>query len=251
MNYFTHGFRFLDQPEFLAGTAVPDWLSVADRRCRVRPKLVRPVLENGDRDEAAIARGILQHFHDDEWFHSTRAFVLASAGLTRRFQQAFPDDDGMRTGFLGHIVTEMLLDAVLIGREPELLDEYYRRLEDVDPERVQRVVNRAARNTTDRLSGVIQMFREVRFLYDYLEFPLLLGRLNQVLRRVKLQPLSDRALPVLESGLELVTGSLDELLPPHRFGPQQSDSLLHEHEQADSARSSAGAERPRRRERQP
>ena len=198
MNYFAHGLRFLDQPEFLAGTAVPDWLSVADRKVRVRPKLVRPVLENSSPGESEIARGILQHFHDDDWFHSTRAFVLVSAQLTSDFQSAFPDDDGMRTGFLGHIVTEMLLDAVLIGRDPSLLDNYYTRLGDVDAEAVQRVVNRAARNSTDRLTGVIQMFREIRFLFDYLELPSLLGRLNQVLLRVKLQPLSERALPVLE-----------------------------------------------------
>ena len=32
MNYFAHGVRFLEDPYFLAGTAVPDWLSVVDRR---------------------------------------------------------------------------------------------------------------------------------------------------------------------------------------------------------------------------
>ena len=217
VNYFAHGLRFLDQPEFLAGTAVPDWLSVADRKVRVRPKLVRPVLEDAAPSETAIARGILQHFHDDDWFHSTRAFVLATASLTREFQQAYPDDDGMRTGFLGHIVTEMLLDSVLIGRDPSLLDEYYARLREVDAGAVQGVVNRAARNSTNRLAGVIEMFREIRFLYDYLEFPSLLGRLNQVLRRVKLQPLSDRALPVLENGHALVTERAHELLPPSLF----------------------------------
>ena len=28
VNYFAHGLRFLNRPHFLAGTAVPDWLSV-------------------------------------------------------------------------------------------------------------------------------------------------------------------------------------------------------------------------------
>ena len=36
MNYFAHGHRFVDDPYFLAGTAVPDWLSVVDRKVRVR-----------------------------------------------------------------------------------------------------------------------------------------------------------------------------------------------------------------------
>ena len=28
MNYFAHAIRFLDDPYFLSGTALPDWLSV-------------------------------------------------------------------------------------------------------------------------------------------------------------------------------------------------------------------------------
>ena len=36
MNYLAHGFRFTDEPYFLAGTAAPDWLSVIDRKMRLR-----------------------------------------------------------------------------------------------------------------------------------------------------------------------------------------------------------------------
>ena len=39
MNYFAHALPFLDDdPYFVAGTGVPDWLSVADRDVRVRLK---------------------------------------------------------------------------------------------------------------------------------------------------------------------------------------------------------------------
>ncbi len=36
MNYLSHGFRFVDDPYFVAGTALPDWMSVLDRRNRAR-----------------------------------------------------------------------------------------------------------------------------------------------------------------------------------------------------------------------
>ena len=32
MNYLAHGYRFTEDPLFLAGTAVPDWLRVAAPR---------------------------------------------------------------------------------------------------------------------------------------------------------------------------------------------------------------------------
>jgi hypothetical protein len=38
MNFFAHGWQFTDDPYFLAGTAAPDWLCVADRGVRVRSK---------------------------------------------------------------------------------------------------------------------------------------------------------------------------------------------------------------------
>jgi hypothetical protein len=38
MNYFAHARPFLDQPYFMAGTGVPDWLTVVDRRVRLRAK---------------------------------------------------------------------------------------------------------------------------------------------------------------------------------------------------------------------
>ena len=46
--------------------------------------------------------------------------------------EVLPADDGLRPAFLGHIVTEMLLDAVLIGAQPRRLHDYYAALERVD-----------------------------------------------------------------------------------------------------------------------
>lgn len=218
VNYFAHGLRFLDRPHFLAGTAVPDWLSVADRAVRVRPKLVEPLLGREPGPELDVASGILQHFHDDQWFHATRGFAEVSAWLTRLFRDTLGPADDLRAGFLGHIVTEMLLDAVLIERDPQVLDHYYAALDRIDPGCVQGVVNRAARQTTERLAPLIMLFARERFLYDYRESPRLLYRLNQVLRRVKLHPLPETAESVLDAGRELVAGRIEDLLPQRHFG---------------------------------
>lgn len=216
MNYFAHGIRFLDRPHFLAGTAVPDWMSVADRSVRVRPKLAAEL--RGEPDIAGeTARGILQHFHDDDWFHSTRGFALVTADLTRRFELLLSGDDGMRPGFLGHIVTELLLDAVLIEADPAKLDDYYAGLERVDPLAVQEVVNRSSRRSTERLPVFIALFLRERFLHDYLKSDRLLYRLNQVLRRVKLHPLPESAIEVLDVGREVVRLHVNDLLPPALF----------------------------------
>jgi len=93
MNYFAHGLHYLDRPLFLAGTAVPDWMSVADRAVRVRPKLIEPLLADESPDGIEILAGMLQHFLDDDWFHATPAFAITTAELTVRFAALAPDDD--------------------------------------------------------------------------------------------------------------------------------------------------------------
>jgi hypothetical protein len=213
MNYFAHGVRFLDRPYFLAGTAIPDWLSVVDRQVRLRAKRVEPFAEGTATPEAELAAGILQHLHDDAWFHATPAFARVSAELTLLFRESLPPDDAHRPSFLGHIVTEMLLDAVLIARDPPALAAYYDALLRVDGERIERAVNRMARRPTDRLALFIPLFHQERFLADYLAPARLFVRLNQILRRVKLAPLPPATQSVLPDALKIVEPSAGDLLP--------------------------------------
>lgn len=219
MNYFAHALRFLDgDPLFLAGTAVPDWMAVADRSVRVRARLAGPVVEHPpDEPTRQVALGTLQHLHDDGWFHATRGFAEVTGLLARMFRECLGPDDPMRCGFLGHIVTELLLDAALIERQPARLDCYYERLADVDPDCVQTAVNRMARGETWRLSLFIPLFLRERFLYDYAEDPPLLARLNRVLQRVRLSPLPEAALAVLTDARRIVRARVQDLLPQERF----------------------------------
>jgi hypothetical protein len=189
VNYFAHAIRFLDRPYFLAGTALPDWLSVVDRRVRLRARQVAPFSDGTGTPAAELAAGVLQHLEDDAWFHKTPAFAVASAKLTVLFRQSLPADDGHRPAFLGHILTEMLLDAVLIERHPERLTGYYAALAKVDAATIEDSTNRMARHTTNRLKGFIPLFTRERFLPDYLDSKRLLYRLNQIMQRVRLNPL--------------------------------------------------------------
>lgn len=216
LNYFAHGIRFLDRPHFLAGTACPDWLSVADRGVRLRSRRVSPFVDDSGSPRAEFAAGVLQHLADDDWFHSTRAFHETTAELGRAFKP-FGDDDGFRAGFLGHIGTELLLDAVLIERHPKRLDDYYAALEQVDADEVSSFVSDMALRSPERLPRFVGLFRSVQFLRCYTDPHRLLTRLNQVLDRVRLPNLPDRAVTVLEVGYGLVAARADELLPPDRF----------------------------------
>lgn len=186
MNYFAHGRQYTSDPYFLAGTAVPDWLSVVDRRMRVPSKRAAPALQHPDARYAALAAGVMQHHYDDRWFHQTRAFAELSLGFAARLRALLSDHEGFRPSFLGHILVELLLDAELIREQPQQLDAYYEALRSLDFDLVAAVVNAMATRTSDRLGWLISRFCGERFLYDYLEDAKLLRRLNHVMQRVGL-----------------------------------------------------------------
>ncbi len=218
MNYLAHGIRFLDRPYFMAGTAVPDWLSVVDRRVRMRTRRIEPLLPDWPEGspERDVALGILQHLSDDDWFHTTLGFSDITSRMAGLFRETLPGDTFLN-GFLGHIVTELLIDAELSDRHPAHLDRYYLSMQAIDPQVVQRVVNASARESTDQLAEFIPLFIAEGFLHDYRDSSKLLRRLNQVMRRVKLEQLPESVVAVLDAGRGLVATQLATLLPPGRF----------------------------------
>ena len=219
MNYFAHALPFLEgDPYFVAGTAVPDWMSVADRPVRVREKLAVPVIAASTCHlTTAVGSGAIQHLRDDDWFHRTQGFTEVTSQLAGLFRSALPTDESPRCGFLGHIVTELLLDDCLIAKFPGLLDRYYELLAGVDAVRIESVVNQIARGKTDRLQRFIPLFLRERFLYDYADNVRLLHRLNAVLNRVKLSVLPTSISDLLSEMRMIVQRRTFDLLPPQLY----------------------------------
>lgn len=215
MNYFAHGRRFLDRPYFLAGTAVPDWLNVVDRKCRCRSKKAQPLVDSANPLEAEVAAGIVQHHADDDWFHRTEEFNRLQWDFTKRIRDHLGKDSGLRPSFLGHILVELILDSVLMEDDPDELDAYYSAFNEIDPVAVQRTVERIAGRPADRLDWFIGKFVEVRFLEDYPDDEKLVYRLNQVMQRVKLPALPDSFETLLPELRREVRASSAALLTQH------------------------------------
>jgi hypothetical protein len=212
MNYFAHGWQFIHEPYFLAGTAVPDWLCVADRKVRVRKKQAAQWDNHTDICLSALARGICQHHSDDGRFHQTRAFTELSLDFTARIRRLLPAEDGCRPWFLGHITVELLLDAALAERQPDRLIAYYAALRQIDWTVVEQAVNRMAVRPTNRLAAFISLFCREQFLWDYGDDGKLLMRLNQVMHRAGLPMLRECFVELLPGMRHAVRQRADELL---------------------------------------
>lgn len=212
MNYLAHGRRFIDDPYYLAGTAAPDWLSVIDRKMRLRSKSVGLHVADADPIRAAFARGVLQHHADDDWFHQQPAFVELSLQFTIRIRDLLASDDGFRPSFVGHILVELLMDACLDQDDPQLLPRYYAALTALDSALLQEHINALATRQSPHIVSFLPRFCAENFLADYKDDGRLLFRLNQVMRRAKLSALPESFLTLLPAARRDVRDRLDELL---------------------------------------
>ncbi len=186
MNYLAHACRFLGDPYFVAGTALPDWMSVIDRKNRARKQYAEPVTLDEDPEIAAFARGCIQHHDDDHWFHGQQQFVMLSTQFAIEVRQLLDKGLGHQAGFVGHILVELLLDSVLIEDNPQILVDYYQHLDSLDPARVQLAANKICQRPVTLLEVLIPRFIQERFLADYVDDQALVMRLNQVMNRVRL-----------------------------------------------------------------
>jgi len=207
MNYLAHGYRFLDRPRFVAGTALPDWLSASDRRSRLRRAAVEGI-------EGDLAAGVRRHMDDDAWFHSTEAFQRSEADLTEMVRCAHRDEPRQRAWFFGHVLVEMLLDAWLIEQDPSRLNDYYDALSAADLGGVREESAPWLTQPAERLDWFMDLFIESRFLEGYRTDEGLLLRLNGVARRVGLPSLSPRTLTLLPEARSLVFDRAPALLDP-------------------------------------
>ena len=213
MNYLAHGLRFLGDPYLLAGTAVPDWLSVVDRQARVRRRNALLFTNDEEMEVAAIARGIVQHHDDDAWFHACDEFNDLCWQLTLLCRDALPDDVGFRPSFLGHVLSELLIDAELAFDQPSVLDLYYSAISAADMKVVTRAVWKMAPKPPQSLSWFIDRFCEVQFLRDYSDDAKLAYRFNQVLSRVGLRSLPDEFIDVIPLARIAVSSAMGSLKP--------------------------------------
>jgi hypothetical protein len=214
LNYLAHGYKYIDDPYFLAGTALPDWLSVVNRKIRVREKLAMQWIEHDDSARARFAQGVVQHHRDDEWFHQNPAFVLLNQRFLKDVRRYMPSANSMAVWFLAHVLIELLIDAALSDNDGDILETYYLAITQVPPDWIAQQVHAMTGREADRLEWMVGRFNEVQFLRDYQDDRLLLYRLNQVMQRAGLEALDENVAEFFPLARTLVRENLTELVTP-------------------------------------
>lgn len=166
MNYLAHAVDVLDDPWMVAGTSLPDWLRAVDRRARVRPEALALIDVVDGTCEARVKAGALKHHDDDLRFHTHDAFETLTHDAVRAIRALSPDPR-LRASALGHIVVEMLLDAVVEERRPGSTARYYDAVTQLEAGELARIVARFTGREVPAFTKLMPRFIHARFLFAY------------------------------------------------------------------------------------
>jgi hypothetical protein len=215
VNYLAHARNLVDRPWEVVGAALPDWLRLLDPRVRLRAGAVSVPPETEETaPERQIARGIRIHHEEDRRFHGSAAFRDLTRTLARRIRTSFPDRPArrMRASFFAHVLTEVLLDAELVRRRPELAEAWYAALDSLSPEEIASRSRRLVPGAGGDLAGLVRRFRTSRFLARSPDDDEVVARLDSVGRRLRQPPLPAGFAGLVAPARALVAARTTDLL---------------------------------------
>lgn len=153
---------------YVVGTALPDLLPLAESRMRLRPAQVASAKAGTD-FEAALRAGVSAHLATDAAFHKTAAFAEAQAEISGLLAEAAFKGMRVRRFFVAHVLTELVLDAVLLRTDPALADRFYSAFTAADFDAAALWTEKATAKSLPHLPYVLTRFAHSQYLRHYAE----------------------------------------------------------------------------------
>ncbi len=184
MNFLAHHktMHRSDDPSYCAGKILPDLLRGFNPAWRLTHEDV-----SGLPAADSVTLGISIHLHTDQHFHNSEYFtnvVHRNAALFRQVEWPASFRHGW---FFAHVVSEMLLDRLLLKHEKWLADDFYTQLSSLKMATLQPLFRYKGWNTAmNGFWNYLQRFVQSRYLFTYEDDSHMLYALNRVGNRVGL-----------------------------------------------------------------
>lgn len=177
LNYFSH-YYFDHREEELHnfGLVLPDFV-----RNFVKSKRLQPILENEDSEHLELLRiGTNRHFERDKKFHASGFFTRVSDGMTNIIKPVFQEVNIPRYWFASHLLTEMMLDRVLISENKEMADAFYRDLELANTGVIDMFLQNRGIDETGVFFERVTRFNQAKYLLQYVKDEAMVYSLNRI-----------------------------------------------------------------------
>ncbi|MDI1233039.1 MAG: hypothetical protein PSX81_02025 [bacterium] len=135
-------------------------------------------------DFNALKSGSLKHLAKDKIFHQSVFFKEAqkSVSLLLDHEAQWP-----RKWFLNHVLTEIMLDRVLMDANPQLCSDFYRDLGEADPDVIVSFLEKGGVVNAQLFKERYLKFLEYQFIFNYLHNEKLIIALSRLYLKVGIQ----------------------------------------------------------------
>lgn len=140
-------------------------------------------------------QGVKSHFETDRRFHQSDFFKKQSEFLKQQFIHRSVSSPGFRLFFVSHILSEMLLDRVLLLESREHGEAFYNTLAQVDMDNLHSCFQHIPSYQKKNMMEFLNRFTTSRYLFTYTEDEALLFALNRVCKSAGTGSLESKHLP--------------------------------------------------------
>jgi hypothetical protein len=193
MNFISHFYFFKkgQDPYYNCGLIFPDWLAAYNKT-----KFQLQILTQNTNEERLEA-GIQNHLLGDKMFHGSDYFREQTHGIKLLLEKSTLDKDQFRFSFLAHIILEMMIDRLLLLKDPNIGTSFYDNLDSCDDNLLLYFALRNSRVDEGFLT-LIQKFKRHRFILQYIKTDVFVYSLNRSIGRVGLNLNDDQGREMME-----------------------------------------------------
>ena len=187
LNYFAHYYfdHLPGKEHHNLGLLMPDLVRNFLKGQRLKPDNYQLI----DHPESALLhQGALKHFQRDKHFHGSEFFKAMSAEVGQIIKPIFEKHQIPRYWFAAHIISEMMIDRVLIRQEPVLISQFYSDLQQTPPPVIHTYLSASQIGDTADFITRLNRFCELRYLMQYVHNPAFAYSLSRIYFYVGVSP---------------------------------------------------------------
>lgn len=218
MNFLSHHFFYANQnPWHNTGLILPDWSRSAPGRRKV--EWMQDVPPEGI--NAHFISGCEKHYEADGWFHNSFYFSSLSNAIENELAQERSKSNlfaNQKVWFLAHILSELLLDRLIIDKHPHAVNHLYADLNEVSFEDIQAFLLKAGKTEMGAFVQSHHGFISSRFIQYYSQHSGLVDALNRVVLRTGQEKFSELEKEYLLERMESWLQTAHKLEKPLEMG---------------------------------
>lgn len=179
MNFIAHyHFYKKDDAHYNLGLVLPD---LVKNFCKLH---LKPADSYVNRILNSLNEGSKIHLQGDKTFHNSESFKVCQDYISDLLD---PFATWPRKWFLNHILTEILLDRVIMDRYSDEALNFYKQLESVDRSKVELYLKLSGIQSYQNFNPSFERFVSSRFIFEYLHNERIIYALGRLYSRVGIQ----------------------------------------------------------------